>query len=319
MTTTASSHEGSALASIGTVRTLLVCPLDHVLLGDQTSAVICPACGFVPSKVTLGTRTVLDFRAVDRPQTLLLNVTLPVAPLDRQAVATQFFRAPAQTFTHYSRAEVRQRFGTKLDKGMQFYCQQVLRDHGPDAPILDLGCGNGGNKRYLQSLGFKQVVSVDWSAAGADMLVDAHRLPFADTSFQLVLSTAVFEHLYHPFLAMREISRTLRLGGYFVGSASFWEAWHGASYFHLTPDGWNALCKQAGLQLRDLWEGWGVLPAILSHVLVPGRLRSLGYVMQGAVNQVYRWVGGEAALRRLHLRASGSYQVYAAKSAPAAM
>jgi SAM-dependent methyltransferase len=197
---------------------------------------------------------------------------------------------------------------------MQFYCQQVLREHGPEAPILDLGCGSGGNKRYLQALGFKRVVSVDWSASGAELLVDAHRLPFAGDTFQLVLATAVFEHLYHPFVAMIEIGRVLRKGGSFVGSASFWEAWHGNSYFHLTPDGWNALCTQARLELRDLWAGWGVIPALFSHVLVPGRLRSIGYALQNVVDRLYRWIGGETALRRFHLRASGSYQVHAVKA-----
>jgi len=157
------------------------------------------------------------------------------------------------------------------------------------------------------------VLTVDWLAEGADMLVDAHRLPFADHQFQVVISTAVFEHLYNPFIAMTEIGRVLKAGGYFLGGASFWESWHGSSYFHLTPDGWNALLQHAGMQMEDLWPGWGVIPALIHHVLIPGHFRRLGYRLQAMLEWVYRLIMGESGVRRLQLRASGSYQVLARK------
>ncbi len=288
---------------------ILICPDDQTPLDAHLGS--CPNCGFKPE--TVPGRTVLDFRAQQIVRQRRLTFTLPVQPLDRSAVLEKYFRAPQQHFEHYSRRDIRRKFGTKLDKGIQFYCQQLLRDNGPDAPILDLGCGSGGSTRYLQSLGFKNVLPVDWSASGAEMLVDAHSLPFATGSFQMILSTAVFEHLYNPFLAMSEIGRVLMGGGVFVGGASFWEAWHGSSYFHLTPDGWHALFLQVGMDMEDLWPGWGIIPAALTHVLTPGYFRGAGYVAQHAVEAVYRAVLGVEGQRSLQLRASGSYQVYARK------
>lgn len=275
---------------------------------------VCTTCTFVAPLVEIDGRAVPDLRAKDHPQTVALNFTLPTRPLDRYEIARTHFRAPNERFEYLHGPEIKTRFGTKLDKGIQFYCQKLLKEYGPDAPILDLGCGNGGNRAYLQSLGFGRVLSVDWMARGAEFLADAHRLPLQSRAFQMVIATAVFEHLYNPFVAMSEISRVLNETGCFVGSASFWEAWHGSSHFHLTPDGWNALLVANGLQLNDLWVGWGIIPAALSHVLTPGYLRRAGYAAQRAVEAVYRLLRGEMAVRRLQLRASGSYVVYAVKS-----
>lgn len=292
---------------------LLVCPIDRQPLERQDNSWYCATCGFTSTLTDVEGRSVPDFRAQSIGQTVGLSFQIPVQPLNRYEVMEQHFRAIEADFSHFSKREIRQKFGTKLDKGIQFYCQQVLRDFGPEVWILDLGCGSGGNRRYLQATGFKNIVTVDWLAHGADILVDAHRLPLKSDTFHLVMATAVFEHLYHPFLAMSEISRVLISGGYFLGGASFWEAWHGSSYFHLTPDGWNVLLLQNNMTLRDLWPGWGVIPAALSHVFTPGYLRGAGYALQSAIEAVYRLVMGKAGVRKLQLRASGSYQVCARK------
>lgn len=291
---------------------MLACPLDHSPLASDGWR--CPACGFMPALAEAGGRRVLDFRARETPQTVELAVRIPTAPLSRADLLASMGRAAAAQFPHYSRRDIRRRYGTKLDKAMQYYCQRVLRDCGPDAPVLDLGCGNGGTTRYLRELGFRRVLALDWSAAGAAALADAHRLPLADATFRLVVATAVFEHLYQPFLAAQEIARVLLPGGWFVGGASFWEAWHGSSFFHLTPDGWHALCLHAGLTIEDFWPGWGILPAAFSHVLTPGYLRGLGYALQAGLEGVYRLALGEQGVRKLRLRASGSYQVCARRN-----
>lgn len=285
-------------------------PLDRQPLTQSADGVWAAADGsFVSSTQVVKEIAIADFRAIGVEQTLTQTIRIPHEPLDRQRVVESMYRAVGQDFPHYNRDEVRQKFGTKLDKGMQYYAQQLMREVGAEARILDLGCGNGGNRVYLRSLGFKHVLTVDWEAAGADMLVDAHRLPLADGVFDMVISTAVFEHLYQPFVAMGEIARVTKAGGMFVGSASFWEAWHGSSYFHITPDGWAMLFRHAGYELVDLWAGWGVLPALLTHVLTPGYLRGIGYGLQRLVEGVYRLRMGEAGVRKLQLRASGSYQV----------
>jgi SAM-dependent methyltransferase len=305
-------------------RTVLVCPLDKRPLGAFPGDGRCDQCGFAPGQWRCGGRLVPDWRAADRAQTLQLEVRLPVRPLEPREVASRYFIAERAHFPHLSRAEIGRRYGTKLNKGLQYYCHEALARFGPDAPVLDLGCGSGGNRAYLRDLGFRRILTVDWESTGADLLVDAHRLPFADGAFQVVLSTAVFEHLYHPFLGMKEVSRVLGREGYFLGGASFWEAWHAHSHFHFTPDGWHCLLTQAGLSLEDLWAGWGVVPAAMGHVFgaplprpVRSGLRRAGFALQSGVEGAVRLLRGRTGVYRFRLLASGSYQVCARKPASA--
>jgi SAM-dependent methyltransferase len=94
----------------------------------------------------------------------------------------------------------------------------------PQSHVMDLGCGRGG------------VVELFWRevklAAGLDPdppSLREHRaqgmpvicgrgeeLPFADGSFDLIVSIWVLEHLKDPEMVFREVRRTLNPGGHFL-------------------------------------------------------------------------------------------------------
>jgi SAM-dependent methyltransferase len=197
-----------------------------------------------------------------------------------------------------SRDELRRRYGTKLSMGFQHHIKQIVAARGTQLAALDLGCGSGGNRRYLADLGVHAVVGIDWWSPDADVLADAHRLPFRDHSFDLVISTAVLEHCYFPHQVMREIHRVLAPGGSALMGVSFWEKWHGESFFHFTPNGVYAVCLQAKLSLVDLWSGWGFIPAVLTHA-VSSRLRKPGYQLQRVWDRVAsRVLGPDKAYKR---------------------
>lgn len=279
----------------------LVCPLDR---GELSKDAVCSRCGErFPMTDVAGTQ-VRDLRATHRPTTFDLAITVPV-PVLPDELRKQLLVARTWPTDLIPQEELRRRYGTKLSIGFQHHLREIIRARGTSLAALDLGCGTGGNRRYLADLGVRDVAAIDWWSAHADVLADGHRLPFRDGSFDLVIATAVLEHCYLPHLVMREIHRVLRPGGSALMGASFWEKWHGESFFHFTPNGIYAVCTQADLRLVDLWSGWGFIPAVLTHA-VSRRLRKPGYRLQRTWDLVAkRWFGADEAARR-NIRTSGS-------------
>lgn len=77
----------------------------------------------------------------------------------------------------------------------------------------------------------------------ADVYGDTHHLPFADDSFGLVFSQALFQHLENPFRAAEELVRVTKPGGHIVTEVAFMQPLHGAPFhfFNMTLGGVEAL------------------------------------------------------------------------------
>lgn len=117
---------------------------------------------------------------------------------------------------------------------------KILRRHGKAGRlrIVDLGCANGTNIFDIYDV-CKDVAQADWYgldlnpgtvAAGVGrsryrvqergvqavhfMVGDICRLPFADASIDVILSSEVVEHLPDPVPAIREMARVLKPGAY---------------------------------------------------------------------------------------------------------
>lgn len=95
----------------------------------------------------------------------------------------------------------------------------------PDQPrILDAGCGGGGQLPALARLG--EVTGVELAAeaaevarargAGTVLEGTVERLPFDYASFDLITSLDVIEHTDDDVLALRELLRVIRPGGWLV-------------------------------------------------------------------------------------------------------
>jgi SAM-dependent methyltransferase len=91
----------------------------------------------------------------------------------------------------------------------------------PGIHVLDAGCGSG---KFLQWEHAKRlgclIVGVDIAAAvrqnpNLDLRVrgDLERLPFTDSTFDVVVCRVVIEHLLQPSLALTEFHRVLTRGG----------------------------------------------------------------------------------------------------------
>jgi SAM-dependent methyltransferase len=139
---------------------------------------------------------------------------------------------------------------------------------------LDLGCGPRDQAVPIDHLGHKYV-GIDISNAAADILADAHSIPFKSMTFDCVLSYATLEHLHNPFLAITEVERVLKPGGIFVGTVSQGEPFH-ASYFHHTVWGLISLVTAAtSMSILRMWASGDTLGSLARMGRYPKVIKSL--------------------------------------------
>jgi SAM-dependent methyltransferase len=200
--------------------------------------------------------------------------------------------------------------------------------------VLDLGCGRGGSRRALEAKGYAWVGMDLRRDGGVKVVADAHRLPFADGSFDAVYSLQVLEHLSRPWDAAEEVFRVLKPGGVFCGGVAALEPFH-HSYFNYTHWGLESVLRRAGMVPRTIEPGASAFLVILHHLVDGGgprfsvaiarltvrpllwmlRLAGTGFIVlrHGKNSQERRQI--EAFFRKLPLRFAGHLNFLAEKPA----
>lgn len=180
---------------------------------------------------------------------------------------------------------------------------------GSPGTVLDLGCGPRDQADPVLSLGHRYV-GIDYSNPNADLLADAHSLPFRSGSFDFVLSFAVLEHLHNPFLALNEIRRVLKPGGIMCGTVSLGEPFHG-SFLHHSAWGVVSVCRANHFEIMRLWPTQDTLKALSTMGRYPRVIRVLLKMldrihsgMPFLAPRKMRWPQREKYIDRLHRAAS---------------
>lgn len=109
--------------------------------------------------------------------------------------------------------------------------------------VLDLACGTGAFEKRVRATGpTAELVGVDLAPAmlerarskldGADgvrfVQADAHDLPFASGSFDVVVCASTFHYFRHPRTVLEEVGRVLRPSGRLVlldWCRDYWTCW----------------------------------------------------------------------------------------------
>jgi SAM-dependent methyltransferase len=78
-----------------------------------------------------------------------------------------------------------------------------------DGPTVELGCGIGAFKDFRGQTVATDVMATPWT----DAVVDAHKLPYEDSSVANLVLIDVLHHLSHPHRFLAEAERVLRPDG----------------------------------------------------------------------------------------------------------
>jgi SAM-dependent methyltransferase len=101
-----------------------------------------------------------------------------------------------------------------------------------------------------------------------DIVGDIHHMPFPDNSIDAIICSSVLEHVTNPFLAVQEIYRTLKPGGYLYLYVPFLYYYHPergyyGDYWRFTEEGLRELCKAFShievMPIRGALETWVIL------------------------------------------------------------
>lgn len=124
-----------------------------------------------------------------------------------------------------------------------------------DGEVLDIGCNDGTFSEIIfNKSGVKRLIGIDvdeksvsWAkkhypkSAMRFLMGDAHNLKFKPDSFAAVFCLEVLEHVKDPVLALTEIKRVLKKGGYgvfLVPSDSFLFRFIWFLWLNFYPRGW---------------------------------------------------------------------------------
>jgi len=104
------------------------------------------------------------------------------------------------------------------EERMRFRAASRLARVPAGAAVLDIGCRDGGLRRWLLPGVRYQGMDITPEFAGPDIVIRdvSDGIPFADGAFDHVFCIEVLEHVPNPFGALAEMHRVLRPGGVLV-------------------------------------------------------------------------------------------------------
>jgi SAM-dependent methyltransferase len=140
---------------------------------------------------------------------------------------------------------------------------------GKDEPILDIGAFSSEIPIILHRLGFSDLSGIDLNPKIATMpygdkihyrIGNFLESPFPDGSFALITAISVIEHGYRPKELLKEVSRLLRPGGFFVASFDYWPEKVSTEGIRIFDMDWRIFSKEEVEELIQLARPYSLSP-----------------------------------------------------------
>lgn len=242
------STAGSHLAADDTLWHALVCPYCRGPLSRRPDGAVCVDCG---DEYPLADSDTLDLRP-QQPKSVKQTVELDDAPRypDLPFETTAGSADPDVDFSSLS-------LPRRLPRELAAHIPAAT---DTDSLALDLGCGNGIHREVCEAADYRWV-GLDVDPMAATVVGDGQALPFADNTFECILSLKVASQVQNPFVMFSEAQRVLEPGGVFVGNVASGEPFFGSNTFKMTPVGLHEVLRQGGLTTERIFPGWDALTA----------------------------------------------------------
>lgn len=173
-----------------------------------------------------------------------------------------------------------------------------LRDHLPgETPVLDVGAYASEILPVLHRMKYSNLAGVDLNPRITEMPFSDHirymvsdfvATPFPDASFGAITAISVIEHGFKSERLLREISRLLAPGGYFIASFDYWPEKVDTTGIDIFDMGWKIFSKEEVLAFIEEAQAFGLSPC--------------GEMDLEAGEKAVRWGGKEYTFAWLALR-----------------
>lgn len=147
---------------------------------------------------------------------------------------------------------------------------RFIKDRLPvDATVMDIGAFSSEILPALCRVGFANLAGIDLNPRIKEMpysdriryeVSDFMATPFPGESFGAVTAISVIEHGFDSIRLLREVSRLLRPGGYFVASFDYWPEkvdTNGIDFFNMS---WTIFSEAEVLAFVEQARTYGLFP-----------------------------------------------------------
>jgi len=150
--------------------------------------------------------------------------------------------------------------------------EKFLEKYSTDVRVLDIGSGGSAYGKY-----FPNRISIDIDPLrNPDIVGDAHKLPFKDGEFEIILCTEVLEHLTDPRLAISEMRRVLAKDGTLILTTRFVYPIHDSpgDYWRFTRYGLEKLFSDWKIvELKAETENFSTIAVLLQRICYQSNLK----------------------------------------------
>jgi SAM-dependent methyltransferase/uncharacterized protein YbaR (Trm112 family) len=150
------------------------------------------------------------------------------------------------------------------------YLKLIENFKGKEIKVLVIGAGQK-TAYYKEILGEKTVTSDVHLQYGVDLVFDAHNIPFANETFDIVLAQQVLEHCIRPWQVAEEFERVVKKDGLIQIEVPFCFPYHSAPYdfFRYTYSGLRSLFRLCKVKDLTVPEGpFSSIAVVISTALI---------------------------------------------------